>query len=96
MKKFSSLDKEEQDKIRREYREKYYDDYRYSIKLFCCYLAFCILDIVSLLFTFFGELYVGSFFFLTFFIGTFICMYFLELSNKKFYRFLKKKGLYIK
>ena len=92
MKSFSELDSNKQDELRREYRDNYAKEYRYSIHLFILYTILGIVSLVGLIVIFY-EPYIGTILFVTSFILTGIVLYFLCLSNQNFYNFLKKKKL---
>ena len=92
MKSFSELDSNKQDELRREYRDNYAKEYRYSIHLFILYTILGIASLIGLILIFI-EPYMGTVLFLTSFIGDVIVLYFLYLSNQNFYRFLKRKRL---
>ncbi len=92
MESFRSLDKNKQNDIRREYKNKCPKEYRYSIHLFILYTIFGIASLLGLVITYF-EPYVGMILFLTSFIGAGIVLYFLSLSNNNFFKFLKTKKL---
>ena len=92
MKSFSELDSNKQDELRREYRDNYAKEYRYSIHLFILYTILGIASLIGLILIFI-EPYMGTVLFLTSFIGDVIVLYFLYLSNQNFYKFLKKKKL---
>ncbi len=92
MKSFSELDSNKQNELRREYRDKYEAEYRYSIHLFILYTILGIASLIGLILIFI-EPYMGTVLFLTSFIGDVIVLYFLYLSNQNFYKFLKKKKL---
>lgn len=92
MKSFSELDSNKQDELRREYRDKYEAEYRYSIHLFILYTILGIASLIGLILIFI-EPYMGTVLFLTSFIGDVIVLYFLYLSNQNFYKFLKRKRL---
>ena len=92
MKSFSELDSNKQNELRREYRDKYEAEYRYSIHLFILYTILGIASLIGLILIFI-EPYMGTVLFLTSFIGDVIVLYFLYLSNQNFYKFLKRKRL---
>ena len=91
MKSFSELDSNKQDELRREYRDNYAKEYRYSIHLFILYTILGIASLIGLILIFI-EPYMGTILFVTSFILTGIVLYFLCLSNQNFYKFLAKKG----
>lgn len=92
MKSFRELDSNKQDELRREYRDNYAKEYRYSIHLFILYTILGIVSLIGLIVIFY-EPYIGTILFVTSFILTGIVLYFLCLSNQNFYNFLKKKKL---
>lgn len=92
MRKFHSLPPDEQDVIRRDYKNKYNREYRYSIHLFILYVFFGILSIFGLFLFFYYDVMLGSILFTLGIIFLFIDFYFLNKSNEAFYRYLKKRG----
>ncbi len=87
---FRSLSKENQDKLRREYRSKYREHYNYSILLFIMFSIFGVLIILGIL-TCILDLMLGSILAVMSLIGFIITTYFLYRSNDKFVRFLNRK-----
>ncbi len=91
MKSFRALDSKKQNDIRREYKNKCSQEYKYSIHLFILYTILGICSLIGLILIFFAP-YTGAIIFITSLIGTGISLYFLSLSNQNFYKFLAKKG----
>ena len=89
---FHDLSKEEQNNIRREYKEKCSRDYNYSIRLYILYVILGIITLLGTIIALYLDVMIGSLIFLLGFIFMIIVIYFLDLSNNKFYRFLKRKG----
>lgn len=92
MKKFHSLSAEEQNAIRRDYKETHYQEYRYSIHLFLLYVFLGIVSLLGLLIFCYQDIMIGSVLFVLGIIFLFIDFYFLNKSNEPFYRYLKKRG----
>lgn len=92
MESFKRLDKNKQNELRNEYKNKFPKEYRYSIHLFILYTIFGIASLLGLVITYF-ELYIGMILFIIALCGTVIVLYFLYLSNNNFYKFLKRKRL---
>ena len=88
---FRSLNAENQDKLRREYRAKYREHYNYSILLFIMFSVLGALMLLGLL-TCILDVMVGMLLFVLSLIGFIISAYFLYRSNDKFVRFLRRKG----
>ena len=91
--KFSSLSKDMQNKIRREYRDTCHLDYQYSINLFIIYVILGIICLSGILLICFKYYLEGSLIFSLSFVFMIIDLYFLYLSNLNFYKFLKKKKM---
>ena len=89
---FHELSKVEQDNIRREYKEKCSREYNYSIKLYILYVILGIITLISLVIALYLDTMLGSILFVLGIIFMLITIYFLNLSNNSFYRFLKRKG----
>ncbi len=89
---FHELSKVEQDNIRREYKEKCSREYNYSIKLYILYVILGIITLISLVIALYLDTMLGSILFVLGIIFMMITIYFLNLSNNSFYRFLKRKG----
>lgn len=92
MRNFHSLTRKKQNIIREEYKNKYNKEYSYSIRLFILYTIFGVFSIVGLTVLLYYDLMLGSIIFCLSLIFLVIVLYFLSLSNRKFYRFLNKKG----
>lgn len=92
MKKFHSLSAKEQDKIRRDYKNKYKKSYDYSIRLFILYVILGVFSVIGLYILLYIDVMLGSILLTMSFILLGIDLYFLNKSNDKFYRYLKKKG----
>lgn len=88
---FRTLNKENQDKLRREYRAMHREHYNYSILLFIIFSIFGALILLGLL-TCILDVMVGMLLTVLSLIGFIISTYFLYRSNDKFVRFLKRKG----
>lgn len=89
---FHELSKAEQDNIRREYKEKCSREYNYSIRLYILYVILGIITLISLVIALYLDTMLGSILFILGIIFMLITIYFLNLSNNSFYRFLKRKG----
>lgn len=89
---FHSLTSKEQNEIRREYKESCKNDYDYSIRLYIIYVVLGILTLIGFVIMFFIDLMLGSIIFSLGLILMIIVIYFLDRSNEKFYKFLKRKG----
>ncbi|MGN1370836.1 MAG: hypothetical protein ACI4XM_00945 [Candidatus Coprovivens sp.] len=89
---FHELSNCKQNDIRREYKLLCKDSYNYSIRLYVLYVILGILSIIGLIISLYIDLMIGSIIFVLSFILMIINIYFLNLSNKSFYKFLKKKG----
>lgn len=86
---FHDLSYKEQNEIRRKYKNECYKDYSYSIKLYVLYVILGI-GALSGLFVLLIDLFLGLLIFILCFIMMIINIYFLKLSNDKFFRYLKK------
>lgn len=89
---FHELSKAEQDNIRREYKEKCSREYNYSIRLYILYVILGIITLISLVIALYLDTMLRSILFVLGIIFMLITIYFLNLSNNSFYRFLKRKG----
>lgn len=89
---FQDLSNEKQDELRREYRETYPDNYKYSIRLYILYIILGIITLAGLFVAIKVDLMVGSLLFVTGFIFMGMVIYFLCRSNNPFYIFLNRKG----
>lgn len=88
---FHTLSKDNQNSLRREYRDKYREYYNYSILLFIIFSIFGILIILGMLLALIDAM-LGILLAVLSLIGFVITTYFLYRSNDKFVRFLRKKG----
>ena len=89
---FHELSKVEQDNIRREYKRIYLREYEYSIRLYILYVILGITTLIGLIIALYLDTMLGSVLFTLGIILMIITIYFLNLSNNSFYRFLKRKG----
>lgn len=92
MKYFHELDKKAQNNLRREYKNKFPQEYNYSIKLYILYVIIGIITVFSLLLMIFISFKLGLSLFIIGFITLIIIINFLNKSNKPFYDFLTLKG----
>lgn len=90
---FHELSKIEQDNIRREYKMTCYREYNYSIRLYILYVILGIESILGLIIALYLDVMLGSILFVLGIIFMIITIYFLNLSNNNFYKFLKKNNL---
>lgn len=88
---FHDLSFKEQNEIRRKYKKECYKDYRYSIKLYILYVILGIIALGGLAITIVNY-FLGLLIFTISFIMMIINIYFLKLSNLKFFKFLKKNN----
>lgn len=89
---FHELSKVEQDNIRREYKRICLREYEYSIRLYILYVILGITTLIGLIIALYLDTMLGSVLFTLGIILMIITIYFLNLSNNSFYRFLKRKG----
>ena len=88
---FSTLSKENQQTLRKEYRRVYREHYNYSILLFIMFSIFGALILLGILASIL-DMMLGTLLSVLSLIGFIITSYFLYRSNDKFVRFLNKKG----
>lgn len=88
---FHDLSRNEQQEIRKKYKNECLRDYEYSIRLYVIYVILGIIAVLGLFLILVTEILGGVIFILSF-IFMIINIYFLNKSNENFYRFLKKNG----
>lgn len=88
---FQTLNKENQNELRCEYRRSNREHYNYSILLFIMFSIFGVLILLGILVCLL-DVMLGSLLALLSLIGFIITSYFLYRSNDKFVRFLNRKG----
>lgn len=89
---FHELSKQEQNNIRRKYKEECKNDYDYSIRLYVIYSVLGFFVLLGLIIMLFKDVMIGSLIFVISLILMIIDVYFLYRSNYVFFRFLKRNG----